>query len=429
MKKYLLSFISYILLIGLFIPSCTQDSLVTDSPEKSKEGEMMTAQLNEDLEAWEVDLLTLAKAEKLAYDLYTKLSTLYPDNLVFEHTAASELVHWTRISDLIATYDNLDDPTRDDDGTAYDPGVFEDESDDYTTVYSMALDFVGNDVTKAFKVGYFIECLEILNVSKAITSATDASVAEALAVYSCLENAEPHHLKAYNWNLLKMGVEYNWDLLNGDFGDFFAEEDITILDPIVTEILEDQTAPGNGNGGTCPGCGLGPFTNDCPCGLGPCGTTDGTTTATLSETELNDLIYLVKLEKMAYEVYTTLGQTYSSMPILGNISEAENRHWKVLQNLFVKYDETDPTLDENGDDLATGLYNDADMEDAYQETIDYGAVSLLQAMETGTIIEQLELDSLNNALGRTTLPDLTTIYTNFISADGAHLTAFEKHTN
>jgi len=428
MKKYLLSFISYLLLIGLFIPSCTQDSSITDSPEKSKEGEMMTAQLNEDLEVWEVDLLTLAKTEKLAHDLYSELNALFPDNPVFEHTAASELVHWTRISDLIATYDNLDDPTRDGDGVAYGPGVFDDENDDFTTVYSSMLDFAGDDVTKAFKVGYLIECLEILNVSKATTSATDAAISEALAVYSCLETAEPHHLKAYNWNLLKVGVEYNWELIADDFGDFFSEEDLTILDPVVTDILEDQTAPGNGGGGTCPGCGLGPYTNDCPCGLGPCGTTDGTTTATLSEAELNDLIYLVKLEKMAYEVYTTLGQTYSTMPILGNISEAEYRHWKVLQNLFVKYSETDPTKDGEVD-LGIGLYNDDDMSDAYDEAITYGGVSLLQAMETGAIIEQLELDSLNNALGRTVLPDLTTIYNNFINADGAHLTAFEKHTN
>lgn len=426
MKKYLLSFISYLLLIGLFIPSCTQDNPIADSPEKSKEGEMMTAQLTEDLEVWEVDLLTLAKTEKLAHDLYTELSALYPDNPVFTHTASSELVHWTRISDLIATYDNLNDPTRDNDGVAYGPGIFDDAEDDFTTSYNTLLTGGKVDVFTALKAGFTVEALEILKVSVAVQSATAADISEALAVYSCLEKAEPHHLKAYNWNLLKLDVTYDIATASTDFAGIFTADEVTALQDLISSILEDQNSTFDDTT-VCPRCGLGPFTNDCPCGIGPCGTS-GTATATLSEAELNALIYLVKLEKMAYEVYTTLGQIYSTMPILENISEAEYRHWKVLQNLFVKYGETDPTKD--GDvDLDIGLYNDDDMSDAYDEAIAYGGVSLLQAMETGAIIEQLELDSLSNALGRTTLPDLTTIYTNFINADGAHLDAFNKHTD
>ena len=427
MKKYLLSFISYLLLIGLFIPSCTQDSPITDSPEKSKEGEMATAQLTEDLEAWEIDLLTLAKAEKLAYDLYNELKVLYPNNPVFDHTASSELRHWTRISDLIATYDNLDDPTRDDGGTAYDPGVFDDAADDFTTFYNTLIAGAGTDVLTALKVGYVVEALEILKVDVAVQSATAADISEALAVYNCLVNAEPHHLKSYNWNLLKLGLTYDIATASTDFTGIFTDDEVTQLQNLISAILDDQNSTFTSTT-VCPGCGLGPYTNDCPCGLGPCGT-DGTTTATLSDTELADLVLLVKIEKLAYDVYSTLGQTYTTPPILGNITEAENRHWKVLQNLFVKYGETDPTLDEYGVDLTTGLYNDADMEVAYQEYIDYGVVSLLQAMETGALIEQLELDKLNSALGNTTLPDLTTIYNNFLSADGTHLTAFENHTN
>ncbi|GET32466.1 hypothetical protein PbJCM13498_13290 [Prolixibacter bellariivorans] len=426
MKKYLLSFISYLLLIGLFIPSCTQDSPITDSPEKSKEGEMATAQLTEDLEAWEIDLYTLAKTEKLAYDLYNELKVMYPNNPVFAHTASSELVHWTRISNLIATYDNLNDPTRDDGGTAYGPGVFDDAEDDFTTFYS-TLAGAKVDVLTALKAGYTVEALEILKVYVAVQSATTAQISEALAAYSCLEKAEPHHLKAYNWNLLKLDITYDISTASTDFAGIFTDDEVTQLQDLISSILEDQNSTFTGTT-VCPGCGLGPFTNDCPCGLGPCGT-DGTTTATLSDAELADLVLLVKVEKLAYDVYYTLGQTYTTPPILGNITEAENRHWKVLQNLFVKYGETDPTLDGSGLDLATGLYNDADMEEAYQEYVDYGVVSLLQAMETGTLIEQLELDKLNSALGNTTLPDLTTIYTNFISADGAHMTAFENHTN
>jgi hypothetical protein len=426
MKKYVVSFISYLLLIGLFIPSCTQDNPIAESPVKSGEGELMTAQLTEELDIWENDLIKLVKTEKLAHDVYSKFSELFPDNPVFEHTAASERVHWTRISDLIATYDNLGDPTRDGDGVAYAPGVFDDAEDDYTTDYNTLTDFGGNDVTSAFQVGYLVECLEILTITKALASAAEAGISEVQVFYNCLRNAEPHHLKAYNWNLLRVNVENYWNSLNSDFEEFFGDGDLTVLEPIVTEILQGQTAPGNGNGGTCPGCGLGPFTNHCPCGFGPCGT-DGTVAATLSEAELNDLVFLVKLEKMAHEVYTTLSQTYSTMPILGNISAAEYRHWKVLQNLFVKYGETDPTKD--GDtDLGFSCYNDEAMSNDYQEAIDYGAASLVQAMETGAILEQLELDSLTNAVGRTTLPDLTTIYTHFINADGAHLNAFEKHT-
>jgi len=427
MKKYLLSFISYLLLIGLFIPSCTQDSPFTDSPEKSKEGEMATAQLTEDLEAWEIDLYTLAKTEKLAYDLYNELKVMYPNNPVFAHTASSELVHWTRISNLIATYDNLNDPTRDDGGTAYGPGVFDDTEDDFTTFYSTLIAGAKVDVLTALKAGYTVEALEILNVYVAVQSATTAQISEALAAYSCLEKAEPHHLKAYNWNLLKLDITYDISTASTDFAGIFTDDEVTQLQDLISSILDDQNSTFTGTT-VCPGCGLGPFTNDCPCGLGPCGT-DGTTTATLSDAELADLVLLVKIEKLAYDVYYTLGQTYTTPPILGNITEAENRHWKVLQNLFVKYGETDPTLDGSGLDLATGLYNDADMEEAYQEYVDYGVVSLLQAMETGTLIEQLELDKLNSALGNTTLPDLTTIYTNFISADGAHMTAFENHTN
>jgi hypothetical protein len=67
--------------------------------------------------------------------------------------------------------------------------------------------------------------------------------------------------------------------------------------------------------------------------------------AELSEQEIADLIHMRQEEKLARDVYRTLGQTYS-VNQFANIPLSEQKHTDAMELLLERYNIEDPIEDE-----------------------------------------------------------------------------------
>ena len=130
---------------------------------------------------------------------------------------------------------------------------------------------------------------------------------------------------------------------------------------------------------------------------------------------------LVVEEKLAHDVYDTLGSVYS-IPIIVNTAESEARHHDAVSALLAKRTITDPTA---GDPI--GFFDDAAVAARYTSLLDAAKASLSQAATTGIEIERGELALLSTIAAVSGLPlDVTNVVQNLRDGDTNHLDAFTR---
>lgn len=147
-------------------------------------------------------------------------------------------------------------------------------------------------------------------------------------------------------------------------------------------------------------------------GQGP-GTTPAV--APLTQTEIENILYMHEEEKLARDVYLALSEMWDC-PIFANIAVSEQRHADAVGLLITKYD-----LDETvGEDMAasfTTLYNDL---------VEQGSTSLLAALAVGQAIEEMDIADLKDALAETEAGDVTWVFENLLRGSTNHLSAFNR---
>ena len=67
----------------------------------------------------------------------------------------------------------------------------------------------------------------------------------------------------------------------------------------------------------------------------------------LDYNELTHLIFMREEEKLARDVYTTLGTMYPDSVIFGNIDDSEQRHMTTVKNMIEKYGYEYPNTNDN----------------------------------------------------------------------------------
>ncbi len=140
----------------------------------------------------------------------------------------------------------------------------------------------------------------------------------------------------------------------------------------------------------------------------------------LSDQEAEGLLYMREEEKLARDVYVTLFDLWA-VPAFSRISEAEQRHMDALGRLIVRYDLEDPVIDD-----AIGVFTDPDFEDLYDELVEAGATSEIDALKVGALIEELDIADLREELAQTDHPDLQRVYENLMRGSRNHLRAFAQ---
>lgn len=142
---------------------------------------------------------------------------------------------------------------------------------------------------------------------------------------------------------------------------------------------------------------------------------------TLTEAELETLLFTREEEKLAHDVYLYAFQKYGTL-IFQNIATSETSHTQSILNTMAKYNVPDPL---NGSTVQ-GQFSDPVILQLYQDLTAQVDVSLVSAMEVGLFIEDLDIYDLDQALLETQKTDLIAVYQNLRCGSTNHMRSFEN---
>jgi hypothetical protein len=164
---------------------------------------------------------------------------------------------------------------------------------------------------------------------------------------------------------------------------------------------------------------------------------------TLDYNETTHLVFMREEEKLARDVYITLGSMYPEARVFQNIQDSEEEHTGSVQEILTKYGLEDPNTD---DEL--GVYTGEEWGEyftkKYIELVEMGSKDLLSALYVGALIEELDMHDIVYCPVEivetvNTIDDATecgqvytdekaiqTLYQNLLNGSANHLIAFVK---
>jgi hypothetical protein len=140
----------------------------------------------------------------------------------------------------------------------------------------------------------------------------------------------------------------------------------------------------------------------------------------LSEAERAAVIHIREEEKLARDVYTTLGESWD-LPIFDNIAQAEQRHMDHVALLVTRYELEDPVMDD-----AAGAFTDPELGELYAKLVATGKESMEGALRVGATIEDLDLADVQKMIDDSDNEDIHLIANNLAKGSRNHLRAFTK---
>lgn len=144
-----------------------------------------------------------------------------------------------------------------------------------------------------------------------------------------------------------------------------------------------------------------------------------TTPLATAQTTDDLLIYLAEEEKLAHDVYTVLGDVWGSN-VFTNILASETNHQDQVLALLAAHGIADPRSSE------IGVFNNAELQDLYDQLIAQGSASLEDAYAVGVAIEEKDITDLNVAMETTTDTDVLATLQRLLNGSESHLAAFSK---
>jgi hypothetical protein len=169
--------------------------------------------------------------EKLARDVYNTLYTKW-NVLIFSNIAKAEQKHLDAVMLMINTYTSLDL----EEGEA---GVYDDET--FAILYTQLVAQGSESLEQAYTVGALIEELDIYDLVLYLNQTSNENI---VLVFENLMRGSKNHLRAFNRNLVALGVSYEPQYI-----------DQLTFDEIVNSAMEQgkrykkHNGGGNGNGG------------------------------------------------------------------------------------------------------------------------------------------------------------------------------------
>jgi hypothetical protein len=137
------------------------------------------------------------------------------------------------------------------------------------------------------------------------------------------------------------------------------------------------------------------------------------------------LAFIREQEKLAHDVYAYFDAFYETREpganVFGRIADSEARHEAAVLKLLVSYGLPDPAY------VEPGKFQDLALQDLYDTLITVGELGVIEALGTGVVIEQKDLDDLVAAIELSlAYPDIVQVYSNLLASSENHLAAFDK---
>jgi hypothetical protein len=161
---------------------------------------------------------------------------------------------------------------------------------------------------------------------------------------------------------------------------------------------------------------------------------------TLDAAEETHLIFMREEEKLARDVYTTLGKMYRDIKTFSRIDDAEQKHTDTMADMLLLYQIDDPSTSDK-----VGVFTGVDYGSYFTDKYNYllaKAVDGLAALYVGAFIEELDMHDIAEcpvviqetyALGeygcglvQTDETQLTRAYESLIDGSASHLRAYVR---
>lgn len=145
-------------------------------------------------------------------------------------------------------------------------------------------------------------------------------------------------------------------------------------------------------------------------------------TEELSDGEISGLLVMREEEKLARDVYITLYQKYG-LRVFDNISRSEQTHTNAIRLLIEKYRLEDPVTEDE-----IGIFRNQDLQNLYNQLIEKGNVSEVEALKVGAEIEEIDILDLVEQIEKVVdNQDITYVYNNLKAGSENHLRAFVRN--
>lgn len=131
------------------------------------------------------------------------------------------------------------------------------------------------------------------------------------------------------------------------------------------------------------------------------------------------LLFMIEEEKLAHDVYVTLGDVWGSN-IFTNIASSEATHQDLVLTMLEAHDITDPRSSE------VGVFTDQSLQLLYDDLIAEGSQSRDAAMQVGIAIETKDITDLTAAIDAEDEADVIAVYERLVAGSENHLAAFER---
>lgn len=151
--------------------------------------------------------------------------------------------------------------------------------------------------------------------------------------------------------------------------------------------------------------------------LGSC-KKETTTVTGISDQEKLDLIFLREEEKLARDVYIFSFNKYAE-DIFSNISNSEQSHMNAVLALLNKYNVADPASPD-----VIGVFQNADLQDLYNQLTAISDSSLTHALTVGATIEDLDIHDIDDFISNTNNASILDTYDKLSCGSGNHLRSF-----
>lgn len=138
-----------------------------------------------------------------------------------------------------------------------------------------------------------------------------------------------------------------------------------------------------------------------------------------TDDEIETLLYMKEEEKLAGDVYKILYEKWGA-PVFSNISKAEDTHLNAVLYLLQNYGEE---YTRTGD---PGVFANADLQELYTRLVEKGSGSVEAAMETGALIEELDIRDLKEDLKVVENENIKMVFENLLKGSRNHLRAFNR---
>lgn len=140
----------------------------------------------------------------------------------------------------------------------------------------------------------------------------------------------------------------------------------------------------------------------------------------LSNEENEGILLIREEEKLARDVYIKLYEIWN-LKIFNNISKSEQTHMDRVKTLFNITTITDPIQND-----IPGQFQNEELQKLYDELVLKGSNSILDAINIGLTIEDLDIYDLEHLMSQTDNKEILLVYTNLRDASINHLNSFYR---